>query len=75
MSRSFQKSKIFGITIAKSEKEDKRIANKKLRRLVRQKIKGKDFDLVTIRDVSNRWSFDKEGKQYWALASKKDMRK
>lgn len=57
MSRSYRKRPFSGITTAETEKDDKRRANRKLRR----KVKRGDLDL-TIRDVSNIWSFDKDGK-------------
>lgn len=59
MSRSRRKTPVFGFTTATSEKQDKRLANRRLRRVVHQ---GKLY--VRLRDVSNVWSFDKDGKKY-----------
>jgi hypothetical protein len=71
MSRSRRKTPKAGITTADSEKQDKRLANRDLRRKVRQ---GK-LDL-RVRDVSNVWSFDKDGKQRFdPKKHPKEMRK
>ena len=64
MSRSKRKTPITGITTATSEKQDKRIANRQLRRCVKQLL---DVDpetevLPLEREVSNVWSMDKDGK-------------
>lgn len=58
MSRSRRKTPICGITTARSEKDDKRRANRKLRRLTRT---DPEKNLV-MRDVSDVWSFAKDGK-------------
>ncbi len=75
MSRSRKKTKIHGITIASSEKENKRGANRKFRRLTRQKIKSDDPVLPEMREVSNVWDFDKDGKRYNPNMTDKDLRK
>ncbi len=75
MSRSKKKIKIRGITTAISEKQDKRMANKKLRRGVNQKVKIGNEELPELREVSNVWSFDKDGKRYDHEMSVKDLRK
>jgi len=64
MSRSKKKTKIRGITTAKSEKENKQNANRKFRRIVKQKIITEKTELPKVREVSNVWSFDKDGKRY-----------
>ena len=69
MSRSRKKTKVFGNAGA-SDKYDKRMANRKLRRLRR----AGDDDLG-IRDVSNPWGWSKDGRHYWKDATEKDMRK
>ncbi|MBX9948638.1 MAG: hypothetical protein K2Y39_05730 [Candidatus Obscuribacterales bacterium] len=66
MSKSFRKSPICGITTAESEKKDKQLAHRRERRIVRQ-ILGSDPLRPVLphrREVSNVWSFDKDGKQY-----------
>ena len=75
MSRSRKKTKKRGITTATSEKQNKRDANRKLRRIIRQKIRKKDFFFPTKRSNSNVWAFDKDGKIYDAEMTDKDMRK
>ena len=75
MSRSRRKTPIFGMTGARSEKQDKRLANRALRRKFKESI-GADAEVYPIiEDVSNVWSFEKDGKHFWPQASKKDMRK
>lgn len=75
MSRSEKKTKIRGITSAKSEKENKQDANRKYRRIVKQKVKSNESDLPEIKEVSNVWSFDKDGKRYDSEMTEKDLRK
>ena len=59
MSRSRRKTLIFGRT-ATSEKQDKRKAN----RILRRKVREGHYDL-TPREVSNTQAFAKDGKHYW----------
>lgn len=75
MSRSKKKTKIQGITTAKSEKENKQEANRKLRRIVKQIVKTQKTDLPQKREVSNVWCFDKDGKRYNSKMTEKDLRK
>lgn len=76
MSHSHRKNKIFGnVKNADSEKKDKTNANKKLRRLVKVRIARQKETLPLLKEISNIWSFAKDGKQYWANAEKKDMSK
>lgn len=67
MSHSYRKTPITGHG-GGSEKEDKRIYNRRLRSAVRQKLRTcSDFDTVMlplVRDVSNPWSMNKDGKSY-----------
>lgn len=73
MSRSKKHSPFFSYTTALSEKADKRFANRKLRHTVDQELDriAKDPEIADevvlpeIRDVSDRWFFDKDGKHYW----------
>ena len=76
MSRSYRKNKIFPIACGTSEKQDKRFHNRKMRRRVRiQMVKG-DFDIFPVaEEISNVWSWAKDGKHWWNDATKKDMRK
>jgi hypothetical protein len=80
MSRSLKRTPITGMTDADSEKNDKRIANRKLRRSTRQilSLVGIDCDpiaLPTIRDVSNVAIFAKGGKQWLEDPDIKDLMK
>ena len=65
MSRSNKRTPITGNCCGDSEKNDKRIANRRLRRIVKSLIaKGIEF-LPVLRDVSNVYTFNKDGKHYW----------
>lgn len=67
MSRSRKKTSITGITTARSEKQDKRLANRKLRRKTKQALRYRDLDewvLPVLREVSNVWGMAKDGK-FW----------
>ncbi|ARN71168.1 hypothetical protein BST91_05640 [Nonlabens tegetincola] len=75
MSRSIKKTKIHGITSAKSEKENKQDANRKFRRIIKQKVKADKTELPKLREISNVWSFNKDGKYYNPEMTNKDMRK
>ncbi|MDR3026563.1 hypothetical protein [Chryseobacterium sp.] len=75
MSRSRRKTPITGVTTAETEKENKRDANRKLRRLNKIKIHKKDYDLFQLREISNVWGFDKDGKHYSKDLSKRSLRK
>lgn len=81
MSRSRRHTPIRGIASADSEKQDKRIANRKLRRKVRRKVRvamrvDVEGEVPARRAVSNPWCMDKDGKTYFDPARHpKDMRK
>jgi len=62
MARSRKKVPITGVCSG-SDSWNKRKANRRLRRLVRADVVA-NADL-TLRAVSNVWSFKKDGKQYW----------
>ena len=63
MSRSRKKLPITGIAKNTSDKEDKRKANRALRRIVKASVE--DNQDLNLRDVSDVWSFSKDGKRYW----------
>jgi hypothetical protein len=68
MSRSKRSAPIIGITTAESEKDDKRAANRALRRVTRQVIRaeGAEHDVTPVlREVSDPWRMDKDGKRWW----------
>lgn len=74
MSRSFKKNPAGGLTKAKSDKKDKRIANRSLRKKVNQ-IDLENQDPLLIKENSNVWDFDKDGKKYYSHLPEKEMRK
>lgn len=75
MSKSEKKTKIRGITTAQSEKVNKQDANRKFRRIIKQKVKSNESELPDVREISNIWSFDKDGKIYDSEMTEKDLRK
>jgi hypothetical protein len=75
MSRSRKKTPVHGITTAASEKEDKRDANRKFRRKTKQQVDKCEDNLSELREISNIWSFGKDGKVYRDDLSEKEMRK
>ncbi len=79
MSRSRRHTPICGNCIGNSEKYDKRMANRRLRRRHTLDLKY-GCDLTLMREVSDSWSFKKDGKTWfgnWANSVLKDkfMRK
>lgn len=64
MSRSYKKTPITGMSLSGSEKQDKRIANRSLRRKVRSLIDFEDGCDLQVRDVSDVWCFSKDGRQW-----------
>ena len=64
MTRSRRKTPISGITTASSEKQDKRLANRKVRRAVKQALAGKvDVDVLPHRrELTHPWTMAKDGK-------------
>ena len=75
MSRSRRKNKIRGITTAPSEKQSKLKANRKLRRLTKETLKKGKEVLPLLREISNQWNFEKDGKKYISNLSEKRLRK
>ena len=64
MSRSVRKTKICGVTNASSEKKDKQDANRKYRRILKILLNKEAEKLPHLREVSNTWTFRKDGKKY-----------
>ncbi len=65
MSQSRKKTPVTGNTTARSEKQDKRIANRRMRAIVRTMINsgaGDEMLPVSKHAASNVWSHDKDGK-------------
>jgi hypothetical protein len=75
MSNSRKKTPIHGITICESEKQDKRLANRQFRRVVKQKVKLQEEIFPEKRELSNVWSFGKDGKVYYNKLNDKVFRK
>ena len=71
MSRSRKKTPISGIASADSEKQDKRKANRRVRRVNKVAV-ATDDEPKLKREVSDVWSFDKDGKRW---SPNTDMRK
>lgn len=67
MSKSRKKTSIGGITTSCSEKQDKRIYNRRYRHACKQ-ILNTNFEcklLPHLREYSNPWSMDKDGKVWF----------
>jgi hypothetical protein len=72
MSRSRRKTPIFGLTNSRSEKQDKKIWHGRLRAQERTALttdpaKAGEKVLPEVRDASNPWSMDKDGRCWWSL--------
>ena len=65
MSRSYKKTPICGLTTAKSDKEDKRLANRLFRRASRNRIKSNRELFYRLKEVCNVWDFAKDCKIYY----------
>lgn len=67
MGRSYRKTPIRSITTAASEKRDKQFANRRLRRVVKQALKGEpEAQVLPLkREVSDVWVMDKDGKRWF----------
>ena len=67
MSGSRKKTPISGITTAASEKHDKRLANRRLRRAVKQTLLTVDGleVLPHRRELSSPWTMAKDGKHWF----------
>ena len=67
MSRSRKQTSISGHTHARSEKRDKRAANRKLRRRIKATVQTNPEaeSMPELREVSNVWGMVKDGKHYF----------
>lgn len=65
MSRSRKKRPFSGITTAKSEKQEKQLANRRVRRVNKSLLAftNDETQLQLIREVSDVWCMSKDGKQ------------
>ena len=75
MARSKRKTPIFGLTTARSEKQDKRRWNRTFRRIARLKTQTGAEVPVKIEAVTDVWDGNKDGKRYFRNYSTKDLRK
>ena len=78
MSRSYRKTPVVGMTTASSEKQDKRDANRRIRRRIRSILSDDPLtdELPRWRELSNPWAMAKDGKQRIDPAQcPKEMRK
>jgi hypothetical protein len=76
MSRSRKKSPAGGITTAESEKGDKQKASRVARRVVREVLaREPDGLLPARREVSNVWTFEKDGKAWYGAGDARWLRK
>ena len=70
MTRSRKKSPAGGMTLAESEKKDKTIASRQMRRAVKQVVSKASKDVepeVPLRTgFSNPWSWAKDGRKWWS---------
>ena len=75
MSRSKRKIPIFPNCKASSEKSEKQKANRKLRRIVKEKLALTDKELPQKKEISDIWNWGKDGKSYRADLTKKEKTK
>jgi hypothetical protein len=73
VSRSKRKTPLMGMTTARSEKWNKRFANRALRAAIRVALAAQREIMPEIRDVSNERCFEKDGQQW--ITNPKWMRK
>ena len=65
MSRSYKYTNISAITTAQSEKQDKRLANRRFRRISKHRVKIDAEPLIDLNEISDIWDFQKDGKRYF----------
>lgn len=77
MTRSKRKTAICGITAANSEKQDKALSHRKIRRAVKVQVKATEDSLMPLeKQLTNPWSMSKDGKCVFdPLSDPKLMRK
>jgi hypothetical protein len=74
MSRSRWRTKIFGITSTRSEKQYKAAQHRSERRAVRIALRQRR-KLPQPKEFGNPWNGPRDGKMYWPHATDRDMRK
>ncbi|PKD17621.1 hypothetical protein APR41_05265 [Salegentibacter salinarum] len=75
MSRSKRKTPILPNCTATSEKAEKQKANRKLRRIVKEKLAITDENFPHIKEISDSWNWEKDGKSYRTDLSNKEKSK
>ena len=82
MSNSYKKNPYTGTTTAKSEKFDKIVSNRKLRQKEKKILKNindledsEDIILPNIREISDIYNFQKDGRIYWGNNKKNEYYK
>lgn len=65
MSRSYKHTTISAITTAQSEKQDKRLTNRRFRRISKHRVRIGAEPLVHLNEISDPWDFQKDGKRYF----------
>ncbi|WP_079721738.1 hypothetical protein [Salegentibacter holothuriorum] len=75
MSRSKRKTPILPNCQASSEKSEKQKANRKLRRIVKEKLAVPDEELPHKKEISNIWNWGKDGKTFRADLTNKEKTK
>lgn len=73
MSRSYRKICILGNSYSPSEKKDKRLYNRRFRRVCKHYISDKeDLILPALQLLYDTWEMDKDGKFYFYLAKNEE---
>jgi hypothetical protein len=75
MSNSKRKYPIIPNCKAPSEKDEKQKANRKLRRLVKEKLTDTNYELPDLKEVADKWNWAKDGKSYRFNLTEKQLSK
>ncbi len=75
MSNSKRKHPILPNCSAVSEKAEKKQANRKLRRLVREKLSDSNYELPNLKEIADNWNWSKDGKSYREDLTNKQLTK
>lgn len=75
MSRSKRKTPILPNCNISSEKSEKQKANRRLRRIAKEKLAVAGEDLPQKKEISDIWNWGKDGKSYRADLTKKEKTK
>lgn len=66
MTNSYRHTPIIGNTTSSSEKQDKRLCNRRLRHRIKQELLYPYRDIFTeLKEVYNPWGMTKDGKHYF----------